>query len=91
VGPARGDPARRTRLTALDDLVPPGSLAAMVGRLLAELVAPGGRLILSSYTAPTARPRALFDELRAAGHPPNGIIHIDRPGRHPLRTAWLDA
>jgi hypothetical protein len=84
-------PHRFRYVTALDDLVPPDHLATMVGRLLAEFVAPGGRLILSSYTAPTDRPRALFDELRAAGHPPNGIIHIDRPGRHPLRTAWLDA
>lgn len=26
-----------------------------------------------------------------AGHEPDGIIHIDRPGRSPLQTVWLDA
>jgi hypothetical protein len=36
-------------------------------------------------------PRPLFDDLATAGHPPDGVIRIDRPHRHPLLTAWLDA
>jgi hypothetical protein len=47
--------------------------------------------IISSYTDAGQLPRRLFDDLTAAGHPPDGIIHIDRPGRSPLITAWLDA
>jgi hypothetical protein len=50
-------PSRRfTYVTALDDQVPPGRLGDLVARLLAEFVEPGGRLIVSSYTAATACP-----------------------------------
>jgi hypothetical protein len=49
-------PRRFTCVTALDDQVPPGPLADLVACLLAEFVAPGGRLIVSSYTDSTACP-----------------------------------
>ena len=85
-------PSRRFRyVTVLDDAVPPDRLDVLVARLLRDVVDPGGRVIVSSYTDPGQPPRQLFDDLRAAGHPPDGIIHIDRPGRAPLLTAWLDA
>jgi hypothetical protein len=85
-------PARRFRyVTALDDAVPPDRLDVLVARLLHDFVAPGGRAIISSYTDAHQQPRRLFDDLRSAGHPPDGMIHIDRPGRGPLLTAWLDA
>jgi hypothetical protein len=54
-------------------------------------VAPGGRLIVSSYTDRGGVPRNLFDDLTRAGHPPHGLIRIDRPHRHPLLSAWIDA
>lgn len=78
-------------VTALDDQVPPDRLGDLVLRLLDRFVEPGGRLIISSYTGRHQVPRALFDDLRQVGHPPDGVIRIDRPGRHPLQTAWLDA
>jgi hypothetical protein len=85
-------PGRRFRyVTALDDLVPPGRLADLVARLLGEFVAPGGRLIVSSYTERDGAPRALFDDLSDAGYPPDGMIRIDRPRRDPLLSAWIDA
>jgi hypothetical protein len=34
---------------------------------------------------------SLFNDLRSAGHPPDGVIRIDRPGKAPLLSAWLDA
>ncbi len=84
-------PTRFRYVTALDDAVPDDRLGALVDRLLEEFVAPGGRLILSSYTDSGGSPRRLFDELTAVGHPPHGVIRIDRPHRHPLLTAWIDA
>lgn len=83
-------PRRFHYVTALDDAVPPGRLADLVDRLVSEVVAPGGRLIISSYTERASDPRPLFDHLAAAGHPADGTIHIDRPGAHPLITAWID-
>ena len=84
-------PTRFHYVTTPDDVVPPGRLDVLVTRLLRDFVAPMGRLIISSYTDAGRLPRRLFDDLTAAGHPPDGIIHIDRPGRSPLMTAWLDA
>jgi hypothetical protein len=85
-------PSMRFRyVTVLDDAVPPDRLGVLVDRLLRDFVGPGGRVIVSSYTNAGQPPRKLFDDLRAAGHPPDGVIHIDRPGRGPLLTAWLDA
>ena len=83
-------PRRFTYVTALDDQVPPGRLADLVARLLAEFVEAGGRLIVSSYTDSDGVPRPLFDDLSDAGHPPDGRIRIDRPRRHPLLSAWID-
>lgn len=83
-------PYRFRYVTVLDDAVPPGHLDALVGRLLDRFVAPGGRLIVSSYASPGAPARDLAGAVTAAGHPPDGVIHIDRPGRHPLRTVWVD-
>lgn len=84
-------PSRFRYVTALDDAVPPARLGDLVDRVLDDLVAPGGRLIVSSYTNADQAPRTLFGDLASAGHPPDGVIHIDRPGRGPLLTAWLDA
>ncbi len=84
-------PMRFRYVTALDDAVPPARLGDLVDRLLANVVDPGGRVIVSSYTDANRTPRPLFDDLARAGHPPDGVIHIDRPGRFPLLTAWLDA
>ena len=50
----------------------------------------GARLIVSSDTNRDASPRLLSDDLTDAGYPPDGIIRIDRPRRHPLLTAWID-
>jgi hypothetical protein len=84
-------PKRFRYVTVLDDAVPSDRLGVLVARLLGDFVEPGGRVIVSSYTSAGQPPRPLFDDLRAAGHPADGIIHIDRPGRNPLLTAWLDA
>jgi hypothetical protein len=83
-------PRRFTYVTALDDQVPPGRLGDLVAHLRAEFVEPGGRLIVSSYTDSDGVPKDLFDDLRQAGHPPDGRIRIDRPQRHPLLAAWID-
>jgi hypothetical protein len=83
-------PRRFTYVTALADQVPPDRLGDLVGRLLDRFVEPGGRLIISAYTDPGEVPRDLFADLTACGHVPTGRIHIDRPRRHPLITAWLD-
>jgi hypothetical protein len=84
-------PRRFTYVMALDDQVPPGRLADLVARLLAEFVTPGGRLIVSSYADSDGVPRPLFDDLSDAGYPPDGRIRIDRPRRHSLLSAWIDA
>jgi hypothetical protein len=61
-------PPRRFRyVTALDDAVPPDRLDVLVARLLHDFVAPGGRVIISSYTDAHQQPRRLFDDLRYAG------------------------
>jgi hypothetical protein len=84
-------PMRFDYVTTLTDLVPEDRLADLLDRLLALAVRPGGRLIVSSYTNRGEDPRPLFDELAACGHPPAGTIHIDRPQKAPLLTAWIDA
>jgi protein-L-isoaspartate O-methyltransferase len=84
-------PPRRFRyVTALEDAVPPQDLSLLVNRVLGELVAPEGRLILSSYTNREDQPRSLVDELFREGLTPSGVIHIDRPAGHPLMTVWFD-
>ncbi len=86
------DPPRRFRyVTALDDAVPPDRLGELVERLLGLFVEPGGRLIVSSYTNAGTEVRPLLDDLASAGHPPDGVIRIDRPDKAPLLTARLDA
>jgi hypothetical protein len=84
-------PRRFTYVTALEDQVPPSRLGDLVDRLLDTFVEPGGRLIISTYTNSDDVPRDLFGELAAGGHEPDGRILIERPGRHPLITAWLNA
>lgn len=83
-------PRRFSYLTVTDDVVPPDRLGDLIDRVLTHLLKPDGRLIISSYTNREAAPRALFDDLERCGHPPTGTIHIDRPNRHPLITAWID-
>lgn len=82
-------PRRFDYVTALEDSVPPDRLGDLVHRLVSLFVAPGGRLIVSSYTDRDATPRPLFDDLAAHGYRPDGIIQIERPNRHPLLTAWI--
>lgn len=77
-------------VTALDDSVPPELLGRLLERLLGRFVEPGGRLIVSSYTDSGDRPRPLVEAVTEAGFPPDGVIRIERPGRHPLQTIWLD-
>jgi hypothetical protein len=83
-------PRRFTYVTAVEDQVPPNRLGDLVERLLSAFVEPGGRLIVSAYTNPDDVPRDLFGDLTACGHEPSGRIHIERPDRGPLITAWLD-
>ena len=84
-------PPRKFRyVTALEDAVPPDRLGVLVERLLAEFVEPGGRVVVSSYTNRGRAPRPLFSALTDCGFPPSGTIHIDRPNREPLLTAWID-
>ena len=84
-------PPRRFRfVTALTETVPDDRVGLLVERLLGDVVEPGGRLILSSYTDREADPRPLVDDLTEVGWPPDGVIRIERPGRHPLQTVWFD-
>ncbi|MEM7094543.1 MAG: hypothetical protein AAF567_16185 [Actinomycetota bacterium] len=83
-------PQRFTYVTALEDAVPPDALALLVDRLLDHFVEPGGRLILSCYSNRNEPVRPLYADLAAIRHPPDGRIHIDRPGKQPIQTAWLD-
>jgi hypothetical protein len=84
-------PTRYRYVTVPDDVVPPDQLGALLDRLLRDFVQPRGRLVVSSYTDRHQAPRPLFDDLAASGHRPDGIIRIDRPGRAPLLTAWVDS
>lgn len=84
-------PRRFTYVTALEDQVPPNRLGDLVDRLLDAFVEPGGRLIIRAYTDPDESVRDLFGALTSYGHGPTGRILIERPGRNPLITAWLDA
>ena len=84
-------PRRFTYVTALEDQVPPGRLGDLVDRLLDTFLELGGRLIISAYTNENDVPRDLFGVLAALGYKPDGTIFIERPGRGPLITAWLDA
>ncbi|HSL60124.1 MAG TPA: hypothetical protein VK866_19915 [Acidimicrobiales bacterium] len=84
-------PMRFRYVTVVDDVVPPARLGDLVGHLLHRCMEPGGRLIVSSYTNTGEEPRALVADLTAVGYRPDGVIHIDRPGRAPLLTVWLDA
>jgi hypothetical protein len=52
---------------------------------------PAGGLIVSVYTNADDVPRDLFGDLAACDYEPDGTIFIERPGRRPLITAWLDA
>lgn len=83
-------PRRFTYVTAVADAVPAHHLGDMVARLREIFAEPEGRVIVSAYTNRGDQPRHLFDELSQCGHPPSGRIRIDRPGRHPLITAWID-
>jgi hypothetical protein len=84
-------PRRFSYVTALEDQVPPNRLGDLIDRLLGAFVEPGGRLIISGYTDPDESVRDLFGDLTSYGYQPTGKILIERPGRNPLITAWLDA
>jgi hypothetical protein len=66
-------------------------LGDLADRLLDVFVERGGRLVISAYTNPGDTPRDLFTDLSAFNHEPDGKVWIERPGRGPLITAWLDA
>ena len=83
-------PEKFRYVTTPADVVPPHRLGDLVERLRAHFVERGGRIIVSSYTNPGDPPRPLFRDLNDCGHPPSGTIHIDRPNRSPLLTAWID-
>lgn len=51
---------------------------------------PQQRFRYVTYTNRGATPRPLFDDLAAAGHPPDGVIHIERPDRPPLLSALIN-
>ena len=84
-------PRQFTYVTAIEDQVPPHRLGNLVDRLLDEFVERGGRAIISAYTNQGEVTRDLFSDLTTCGHPPDGHIRIERPGRGPLITAWLNA
>jgi hypothetical protein len=83
-------PRQFTYVTAIEDQVPPHRLGDLVDRLLDMYVAANGRLIISAYTNANEPTSDLFANLANFGHKPDGTIYIERPGRGPLITAWLD-
>jgi hypothetical protein len=83
-------PKKFRYVTTSDDVVPPHRLGDLIERMRTEFVETGGRIIVSSYTNRGERPRLLFRDLIECGHGPTGTIHIDRPNRSPLLTAWID-
>ncbi len=87
----RWSPPRPFRyVTALADSAPPELIGHLVGRLLDLFVEPGGRLIFSWYTSAGEEPQPLVEHVTTAGFTPDGVIHIERPGRFPLQTVWFD-
>jgi SAM-dependent methyltransferase len=66
------------------DLVPPPRRPAWLRRVLDEMVAPGGRLIVRDYAG-------IGDRLRSWGLPVAGATVQERGDRPAQEAAWLDA
>lgn len=66
------------------DLVPPRRRPDWLRRVLREMVAPGGRLIVRDYDG-------IGDQLRSWGLPVAGIAVQPRGAKRPQEAAWLDA
>lgn len=84
------DSSRFTFVHALADCVPGHRLGDLVGRLLAELVEPGGRLLLSVYQAEGGNAPTAAERLAALGVPVAGTASGTGPERT-ATTAWVDA
>jgi len=75
--------------------VPPARQPALVDRLLREVVAPGGRLVVCSYGSsrrPLPRAEPIAEILRGWGHEIAGVSEgADGNGVVITRVAWIDA
>jgi len=72
------------------DLVPEARTEQMVGHQLERLVAPGGRLLVSSYVPGRDRSRHAAAVLRRLGIRVDGVTHPAQvPGRPHPPTAWI--
>jgi 2-polyprenyl-3-methyl-5-hydroxy-6-metoxy-1,4-benzoquinol methylase len=74
------------------DLVPSARLAEMVRHQLEHLVAPGGRLLASSYVSARDRSRHADQVLRRLGFPVDGVTHPARGSGSSTvpPSAWIE-
>ncbi len=73
------------------DYVPPRRRADFVERLLAEVVAPGGRLVIGVYNEEKDR-ETVAETLRSWGHPVAGATsRAHRDARLRYKAVWVDA
>ncbi|MFF3562992.1 class I SAM-dependent methyltransferase [Streptomyces sp. NPDC002574] len=87
----RPDGGRRfTFVHVLADCVPPARLGGLLRRLLAELVEPGGRLLVSAYQPAGGEAPGAAERLAALGVPVAGSASGTGPDRT-ATTAWVDA
>jgi len=77
-------PRRFDFVHTMVDLVPPHRRPEWLRRVLREIVAPGGRLIVRDYLG-------IGDELRSWGLPVAGTTVQERGTRRAQEAAWLDA
>ena len=77
-------PRRFDFVHTMVDLVPPRRRPDWLRRVLREMVAPAGRLIVRNYDG-------IGDQLRSWGLPVAGIAVQQRGARRPQEAAWLDA
>ncbi|MPZ27868.1 MAG: methyltransferase domain-containing protein [Micromonosporaceae bacterium] len=86
--PAGGQ--RFTFVHAMLDTVPARQRAELVRHALAELVAPGGRLLVSHYQGDGGTDRTAPEHLTALGFPVAGSSHA-RDNPRTATTAWINA
>jgi len=73
------------------DYVPPRRRADFVERLLTEVVAPGGRLVVGVFNEEKER-QTVADALRSWGHPVTGMTsRVHREPRLRYKAVWVDA
>jgi hypothetical protein len=77
-------PLRFDFVHTMVDLAPPHRRPAWLRRVLDEMVAPGGRLIVRDYLG-------IGDRLRSWGLPVAGTTVQERGDRPAQEAAWLDA